>query len=170
MAPTKKKKKAFSNPARGFATVSTPSKRVDESPPDVNGNRETPSCDDKLVNPEPEAQQLGSSEHGASNLQHMTPEELEQHLEEAGLQSLLDLHGQRSKKDASRQVARLETERRSLRQGGMVLETDGWLNQVLGEILELARSSFSALNITQTVEQPLNETDLCIKLWSVQQT
>jgi ATP-dependent RNA helicase DHX29 len=170
MAPNKKKKKAASNPARGFATVSTPSKRVDESSPEQRDNAELPSIDKQPVSAETDGKGHLAAEKGALQIQHMTPEELEQHLAEAELQSLLDIHGQRSKRDVSRQVARLETERRSLRQTGIVLETESWLHQVVDEILELARSRSPDLKSIKAVKERPNDTDLCVKLWTVQET
>jgi ATP-dependent RNA helicase DHX29 len=170
MAPNKKKKKPASNPARGFATVSTPSKKVDKSPPEAKDDSEVPSIDGKHASAEKNGQSRVGLDSGASDLQHMTPEELEQHLEEAELQSILDVHGQRSKRDVSRQVARLETERRGLRQSGMMLETEGWLHDVLDEILELVTSFPPDLKTTKTAEERFNDTDLCVKLWTVQET
>lgn len=170
MAPHKKKKKPIRNTARGFATVSTPSKRVGENPTEANSNPETLSFDDEPVNAEEQGKCREDLKYGPSDIQHMAPEELEQHLQEVELQSLLDLHGQRSKKDVSRQIARLEAERRSLRQSGIVLETQGWLNHVLEEILELARCSLADSKTVKTVGEPPNGTDLCVKLWTVQQT
>ena len=81
MAPNKKKKKALSNPARGFATVSTPSKKVDESPPDPKDNPKVPLIDGKPVDAKTEGANHAGLDHKATNPQHMTPEELEQHLE-----------------------------------------------------------------------------------------
>lgn len=168
MAPNKKKKKVVSNPARGFATVSIPSKTVDQIPPEVKESPEILPLDGKCVRKE--KIDASSLEHGASDLQHMSPEELEKHLEEAELQSLLDSHGSRSRKDIGRQIARLETERRSLRQSGMTLETESWLHDVLEDILELARSTSSDLKASKTADECVNEMDLSVRLWNVQET
>jgi len=170
MAPNKKKKKAASNPARGFATVSMPSKKVDESFLEHTDSTELPSIDEQPVSAEKNVKGQLAVENGALQIHNMTPEELEQHLAEAELESLLDLHGQRSKRDVSRQIARLETERRSLRQTGMVLETESWLHQVLDEILELARLRSLELKSIKTVKERPNDADLCVKLWTVQET
>jgi ATP-dependent RNA helicase DHX29 len=166
MAPNKKKKKAVSNPARGFATVSTPSKKTDEEP-EQKDTSETPSSDGKPASGGLEAATHTEPRVEGPNLQNMTPEELEQHLEDAELQSLLDLHGQRSKKDVTRQVARLETERRSLRRSSMMLEAESWLPSVIEEILDLARSSPKP---SKKKSGEFNDTNLCVKLWNVQQT
>lgn len=168
MAPNKKKKKVASNPARGFATVSMPSKKVDESPPEPKDDPKVFSLDGRPTQVDKDGQGHGSVHRGASDLQHMAPEELERHLEEAELQSILDVHGQRSKKDISRQVARLDIERRSLRQSGMMLETEGWLQESLEEILDLARSLLPDLRNIKMAEKGVNDTDLCVKLWIVQ--
>jgi ATP-dependent RNA helicase DHX29 len=169
MAPNKKKKKAASNPARGFATVSMPSKKVDESSLEQKNSTELPSIDEQPVSAETDVKGPPAAENGALQIHNMTPEELEQHLAEAELESLLDLHGQRSKRDISRQIARLETERRSLRHTGIVLETESWLLPVLDEILELARMRSPELKGIKTVKERPNDTDLCVKLWTVQE-
>lgn len=169
MAPNKKKKKPVSHPARGFATVSTPSKKADESPQEPKDNPEAPSTDGKPMNATTRLHDHGGPEDVASEVRHMTPEELERHLEEAELQSLLDVHGQSSKNDVGRQKARLEAERRNLRRGGMMLETESWLSPVMEEVLELGRSSEDLVPTKKSGEH-LDDTDLCVKLWTVQQT
>ena len=170
MAPNRKKRRPINNPSRGFATVSTTSKKVDESRLQGQDRAEETSANGKL--PDVEAKQEKDVAFGGepSDLQHMSPEELEQHLEESGLQALLDCHGQRCKKDILRQAARLETERRSLRQGGIVLETESWLPEVQEEILELAKSSSPGLRALKSVEKRPDDTDLYIRLWTIQQT
>ena len=80
------------------------------------------------------------------------------------------MHRQRSKKDVTRQVARLETERRTLRQNAIVLETESWLHELLEEILVLARLLSPDLKSVKTVEERPNDMDLCVKLWTVQDT
>jgi ATP-dependent RNA helicase DHX29 len=169
MAPNKKKKKAASNPARGFATVSMPSKKVDESSPEQKNSTELPSNNEQPVSAETDVKAQLAAQNGALQIHNMTPEELEQHLAEAEIESLVDLHGQRSKRDVSRQTARLETERRSLRQTAIALETESWLNQVLEEILELDRLQSPELKSIKTVKERPNDADLCVKLWNMQE-
>jgi ATP-dependent RNA helicase DHX29 len=169
MGPNKKKKKPTSNPSRGFATVSTPSKKADQSPPEAKDSPELPSNDGKPADAERAPSSQVNVEYGATDLQQMSPEELERHLEEAELQSLLDAYGQQARKDVGRQITRLKTERRSLRRGGMMLETASWLPQAQHEILELARTSYQDLNTIKAVEERLSDKDLCIKLWIVHQ-
>lgn len=150
--------------------MSTPSKKDDEIPAQLEDYPPLPSVDGKHAYAETESKSQVALHSGDSDLQHMTPEELEQHLEEAELQNLLDVHRQRSRKDVSRQVARLETERRSLRQTGMPLETESWLHPVVEEVLELARASSRDVKSIQKLDGPYNDTDLCLKLWAAQET
>lgn len=174
MAPNKKKKKPTSNPARGFATVSTPSKKaIDDDVLEVQDRPEESSVNGRLVDVQTRQNNQVASERQASNLQHcqdMGPDELEHHLEDAELQSLLNVHAQRCKKDMTRQIARLETERRSLRGGGIMLETESWLREVQDEILELARSFSPDHEASKTDEYQPDDPSLCVRLWTIQQT
>jgi ATP-dependent RNA helicase DHX29 len=173
MAPNKKKRKPVNNPARGFATVSTPSKKVDDSLPELQDRPGQSSVYGKpvVVGVGQEIKVApGNEAFNLQHSQHMSPDELEHHLEEAELQILLDTHGQRRKKEIVRQIARLETERRSLRRGGIMLETESWLSQVLEDILELARSFLLDQKAIKTVEERPDDTALCVRLWTVQQT
>jgi ATP-dependent RNA helicase DHX29 len=170
MAPTKKrKKKPAGNPARGFATVSMPSKKAEAVSPEQIEVTEIISTNVQPSKSGIEGDHPAGLEPGASDLRNMAPDELEQHLEEAELQSLLDIHRQRSKRDAGRQIARLQTERRSLRRADVMLETESWLPQVRDEILELARASLPDTTSFNKSEDQLDETDLCVKLWTVKQ-
>jgi ATP-dependent RNA helicase DHX29 len=169
MAPNKKKRKPVSNPARGFTTVSLPSKKAETVSPEPEVVTEPSPNDGRPTDDGTKCDHPPGSETGTSDLRNMTPEELEQHLEQAELQALLDLHRQRSKRDASRQITRLETERRSLRRSDMTLETESWLPQVMEEILELARSASHELIAVKSSEGPLDQADLCIKLWTLKQ-
>lgn len=175
MAPNKKKKKTpASNPARGFATTSTPAKPKFEEKVDddvvpekalVNSNAapNTKNVGLKIAN--------GDSE----DLSKLSPEELENHLEESALQILIEKHGEKSKKDASRQVNKLRTEQRVLRLQSEHLDISSWLPQ------ELVRSIFDLLksqkrsrgfdldvDIRQT-KYNVSEQDLIIKLWTLRQ-
>jgi ATP-dependent RNA helicase DHX29 len=172
MAP-KKKKKAASNPARGFATVSVPSKT---------------KADDGVIEPEAVSADVGHAEstshesRGAvdisqplqeSSFQKMTADQMEAHLEDAELQIIVDKFADRSKREAVRQVAKLETERRTLRAQAMPLETDDWLSEgLVQEICTLYRScegeQESSLCSLQA-DKELQQDDLLVKLWTLQQ-
>ena len=129
MAPNKKKRKPASNPNRGFATTSVASKQRDDA---------SPASDAAIVDvPESSKHTLPGADEGtkiveqtASNdkeVLQMTPEELESHLENADLQNLVDTHSEKLKQQASRNITKLMTEKRLLRQQVDVLATWGAL-------------------------------------------
>jgi ATP-dependent RNA helicase DHX29 len=173
MAP-KKKKKAASNPARGFATVSLPSKaKVDDA---ISESEPAPTYVGSVA-------QSGSESHGTasvsqsllepSSYQDMTADQLEVHLEDAELESIVEKSAERVKSEAARQVARLETERRTLRAQAMSLETDDWLTEgLVEEILTLYQSSEikheGARRLPQH-DKEMQRDDLLVKLWTLQQ-
>ncbi|ETN40058.1 uncharacterized protein HMPREF1541_04333 [Cyphellophora europaea CBS 101466] len=132
MAPKKKKTKAAANSARGFATTSQPSKpRVVDA---VGQDAETPTSSGMSTPSQPKGPGVGDGKSNGmtketSSIQHMTPEELERHLEDAELQDLLDRTGARCRAESSRHVSRLKAERRQLRSQSHKLFTDEWLNE-----------------------------------------
>jgi ATP-dependent RNA helicase DHX29 len=129
MAP-KKKKKAVVNPARGFATVSIPSKtrQADVAETPVSSDLSTPAeIADAAHIAQSQAQQSAPDVRDA-DLLVMRPEQLEEYLENAELQGLLESSSVKCKADASRQVTRLRTEIRQLRSKAMTLSTFGWLD------------------------------------------
>ena len=175
MAP-KKKKKAVSNPARGFATVSLPSKSKpgDDAKFEAENVRTDPRIDN-VNSKKPQSSTNGATSlEEPSSLHDLTPAQLEEHLEDAELQNLVEKAGDRSKRDAARQVARLETERRTLRTLAMPLETDDWLTQDLtDEVINLSKSASSVLDqSTQSVSphvKTVQQEELLIRLWTLQQ-
>ena len=168
----KKKKKPASNPARGFTTVSLPSKaKMDsgaseaETAPADAGNTEL------LEHARQGAVDVAQASQETSSIPGMTPNQLEQHLEDAELQDIVEKFAERSKREASRQMARLETERRTLRAQAMHLHVDDWLTEELVEevfklhhIDELAGTFRMPQN-----DKELQQDDLLVKLWTLQQ-
>ena len=179
MAPNKKKKKAASNPARGFATVSTVSKTKEqdineahlEYQRDALGKlvRLAPNEDGVLVN--------GSSitVKSETTLQVLSPEELESQLEEdSSLQLLIDTYREKTKKDVSRQASRIRTERRALRSQAEHLSTRHWLPleimQLITGLMEMQQKSSSGPQTTFGAKDralDLTEDDLIAKLWTL---
>ena len=173
MAP-KKKKKAASNPARGFATVSLPSKaKVDDA---VSESEPAPTYVGSV------AQSAGESRGTAgvsqsllepSSYRDMTADQLEVHLEDAELENIVEKSAERVKSEAARQVARLETERRTLRAHAMPLETDDWLTEgLVEEILNLYQSSeikHEGARLLPQHDKEMHQDDLLVKLWTLQQ-
>jgi ATP-dependent RNA helicase DHX29 len=178
MAGGKKKKKPATNPARGFATTSIASK------PRAETTDEAPS---ETV-PKPVA--LPGSTIGAgtasaapadigktTNLPtQISPEDFEKQLDESELQTLVNKYSQKSKRDSARQVARLRTDRRLLRSQAESLNTRKWLppdlmEEILDAIVVDSRAvPHSATQDGSSVQKPLSEEDLTIKLWTLQQT
>lgn len=177
MAPNRKKKKAPANPARGFATVSVPSKQKTATPAEPT-QPESVSKEASVTpkGPSEEKSQETSSAGGKQELHQLSPEELEKHLEEAELLSLVEKYASKSKTDASRQVVKLETERRVLRPQAQPLSLVNWLPQeLLDEILEKERYELrnpqSAFNGYGNESSKLvSEEEMCSRLWTLQQT
>ncbi|KAL1967815.1 hypothetical protein VTN77DRAFT_2504 [Rasamsonia byssochlamydoides] len=173
MPPNKKKKKPASNPARGFATVSVPSKpKITESAGvSSTGESSVAVSESEKSTLSVETKQPQAEEKDKS-LQNYSPEELERHLEEAELQSLVEKYASKCKSDADRQVSKLETERRLLRPQASLLNLTDWLPpEILDRILELTgredaeREPFSERDMNSAKEE-----ELSIRLWTLKDT
>ena len=172
MAGKKKAKKAQSNPARGFATTSTPkSKPKDEIPSDDALDLDT------AIESGDVAQELStkttkepSAEAAISDL---TPEQLEARFEESELQMLLEKCREKSRKDATRYVSKLKSERRLMRHSAERLWLTTWLTEEsLGNAIKAIK-----LHEDDTVPEenlglsrtslPLTEDEMCIRVWTL---
>ena len=173
MPPNKKKKKA-ANPARGFATTSTISKsRLNgEVVEDVTTISATVS-DDHQPHNQTASNKLISSSQGKKELSELSPEQLEQQLEESELQILVDQFGEKSRKDALRQVSRIQTERRLLRSQAEQLNTTSLLP------MELLGCTLMQIQVDSNTEskpvkvqngfssKSMRSDDLSIKVWTL---
>jgi ATP-dependent RNA helicase DHX29 len=179
MAGSKKKKKPASNPARGFATTSIASKPRADISDSVTGT-ESPSKSD---NPSASQTATGTILAASSDVTiptpgpaQLSPEDFEKQLDESELQSLVDKHSQKSKRDAARQITRLQTDRRLLRSQADSLNTRKWLPPELMEevldviVLDGRLATHSVNQDSLSSQKPLSEEDLTIKLWILQQT
>lgn len=179
MAGAKKKKKPASNPARGFATTSIASKPKPETAEEPANIEELPS----KSGPGSEAKDGGSAAvaggpNGAKEGQtsvKLSPEEFEKQLEESELQVLVDKHAQKSKREAARQVTRLQTDRRLWRNQADSLNTRKWLppelmDEVLQVVMDDGRSNSASTTEYITTQKTVSEEDLTIRLWTLQQT
>ena len=178
MAPNKKKRKpTASNPARGFATTSVASKQKaqeTELSPLISEQTDVRS-ESELCNAHDLNHNVVSDRDlkPEKQLHELSPEELEAHLEESDLQAFLEKHGEKVKRDASRQVARLKTERRLLRAQAQPLRTRPWLQseiitQVQDHISEesvLFRSSFNTPSSASP--PPPSNGDILLQVWRV---
>lgn len=183
MAPgNKKKKKAAANPARGFATVSQVSKKTIEieavakaaqSLPEDEKNQ-NPSAPDTVApqtearDPDPKTAELKAAD--------LSPEEFERALEDAELQQWVDKHSTSFRKDAVRQVTRLQTDRRILREQAQYLNTKSWLPpDLVSSVLELISLESKSGLVTADSDnlpkpRPISEEAMTVRLWTLRQT
>jgi ATP-dependent RNA helicase DHX29 len=137
MAPNKKKKKPASNPARGFATTSIVSKNKIEDNVAVEEPITAETSSSGPVQPASPAFKYGLNSE--KQLHELSPDQLEKQLEESELQLLVEKHAEKSKKDSSRYVSKLQTERRLLRLHALPLDTWRWLpEETLKQIVEFS--------------------------------
>jgi len=183
MAGKKKAKKPAANPARGFATTSIASKpRADpaEGPDDTaeasgNGNGNAPPSN-KATPPSTTGQPGGDAAKAAEPEKALSPEEFERQLEESELQLLVEKYSQKVRRDAQRQKTRLDTDRRLLRGQAETVNTKKWLPQeLMDHLLDLvqAEARFAASSVANegaTAGKSLQEEDVTIKLWTLEQT
>ena len=169
MAPNRKKKKPASNPARGVATISTVSKsKVLDNALPVDESKEgiEPSQIEELPRKPIESQEREKELH------ELSPDELERQLVESELQLLVEKHGEKCKKYASRHASRLRTERRLLRSQATPLSTGRWLPegllQVIYDSVDAALSG--SVNDNSQKRDGVSSDDLCIRLWILRRT
>lgn len=171
MPPNKRKKKPASNPARGFATVSVPSKPKAAESTTVSSAVESPvvASEDEKASKPAETQQPQSGSAKEQSLQNLSPEELEKHFEEAELQILVDKYASKSKYEAIRQVSRFETERRVLRSQASVLSLNEWIPQEIQDQI-LALIQVEQDHLETPPERDLDagkEEELIARLWTL---
>ena len=173
MAPNKKKnKKPALNPARGFATTSTASKPRtghDENPPvqDEANIASTPHNDVATSDPRTGASEASVQE---ADLFSLTPEQLESRLENEDLQLFVERHGAKAKKNSTRIISRLATERRLARAQADPLLLGRWLpDELMRVIAERLTEGYkrepAALSFTS-----MSDEELSAKLWALDQT
>lgn len=177
MAPNKKKKKPASNPARGFATTSTASKPKHDVAKELDGGvpLDSPDAHDFATTAEDNIRkEVSSSKEPEKALCELTPEELESQLEQSSLQLLVESHGEKTKKEVSRQVSRLQTERRLLRSQAEYLGIRQWLPpeimQIITDLLqaeEVASGHLQAIFDGNKPATDLSEDEILIKLWTL---
>jgi ATP-dependent RNA helicase DHX29 len=172
MAPGRKKKKPAVNPARGFATTSTASKSKVIDLDEVEQADSVSTCVPESTDV-PGLNQSGTGQETRRDLSDLTPEELEAQLEESDLQLLVEGYSEKSRKESSRHISRLQTERRLLRGQAGKLNTAAWfppeLVQLILDNIEFQESDKSlATPSGSTVSQSnLSTDDLSVKLWTL---
>ncbi|KAL8930444.1 MAG: hypothetical protein Q9208_000628 [Pyrenodesmia sp. 3 TL-2023] len=171
MPSKRKSKKPASNPARGFATTSTASK----------AQASTEIAAEEKVSESVSEQQSAFPNSGGSvapverELDQLSPEELEKQLEESDLNLFLEKHREKCKRDVSRQVNKLHTEKRLYRAQAELLQTRSWLPpDVLQLIIDAIESEQSSERQSHecydaTRHGDLSDEDLTLKLWALDQ-
>ncbi|KAL8699627.1 MAG: hypothetical protein Q9224_001329, partial [Gallowayella concinna] len=171
MAPKRKNKKIASNPARGFATTSIASK-VNNASEEIIEKTTLSEGVELQTNPQAVC---GDQPPAEQKIHELSPEALEKHLEESELQLFVEKHIGKIRRDASRQVAKLQTDRRLLRVQAEPLSTPSWLPP---EVMELIMQTLDA---EKTFDRPgngmqnednrveMSEDDVCIRIWTLKQ-
>lgn len=171
MVSKRKNKKPAGNPARGFATTSTASKAKSSS--DVATEKtisETAAYEHNVPQ-----DQNNNDIPTAKELHQLNPEELEKQLEEYDLNLLHERNGEKVKRDVSRQINKLQTEKRLVRAQAEVLQTRSWLPpEIMELILHAIEDDRSMESQKQRVtgnikSDELSEDDLALKLWTLKQ-
>ena len=172
MAGNKKKKRPTANPARGFATTSVQSKpKPDQTPPassvDISGVA-TPATD--APTPNTTIANNGNT-HSATierELHELSPEELEAQLETAELQQVVEKHAQKVRKEVSRHVSRLQTEKRLLRGSADFLSVKAWLpEEIMQEIHDFTMANESEKKPSSLMAHAVVGDDLVAKVWTL---
>ena len=180
-----KKKKPAANPARGFATTSIASKpKPQKSEPDSadefstkdSQNISSAATPAKVV-PD-QSRPVEDNQRQEKELHELSPEELEQRLEETELQSLVEKISAKTKRDSSRCVNKLQTECRLLRANAhQSVQTKNHLppevtQQILGLATEdVGRGRYFALDTSNNdsrKRKKLSEDDTTAKLWTLE--
>jgi len=155
MAGAKKKKtKPVANPARGFATTSIASKLKAEKSTDIgNDASETSSVAAGSTSAPSEDVQApqAATTTDSRELHELTPEELELQLERSELQIVVEQHGPKVRKESSRQINRLRTDRRVFRGQAEPLRVAEWLpDELMQQIVDFAMHEEQSVPPTET--------------------
>ena len=177
MPQNRKKKKSATNPARGFTTTSTASKTKGQSPNELEHRDHHEESGEGLklaLDTGNDSKKSPSAAKPEKPLEHLSPEELELELENSSLQIMVDRYREKTNRDASRQVSRLQTERRLIRAQAVSLSTHHWLPI---EIIKLVIDLYEAQNDSskgyihesdiKLNAQNVAEDDLVAKMWTL---
>lgn len=165
-----KKKKTAANPARGYATSSTPSKPKPEiqKKPAIDV---LPEKDDKVL---PELKEDDHNDLSAADakLPHQqTPEELEEQLERDDLQMIVEKNAQKVRRDAHRLDTKVRTDRRVLRGQAQRITFTPWLpEELMQQVLELVQkeaSEFGSVAKQTSLSRSMLEEDTVMKCWTL---
>ena len=175
MAPAKgKKKKPVVNPARGFATQSVASKpkpyKVEDTSQDTSAN-DTDNATSTTSPAIPSQTAHSQDINGTSRpLNELSPDDLEQRLEEADVQAFMDKYRSKIARESSRYLTKVQTDCRLLRNQAQYLHARHFLPEHLSrDALDLAaedvgQGRHSLGDATASPARP-PEDDLVYQLW-----
>ncbi|KAI9668434.1 MAG: hypothetical protein M1831_001188 [Alyxoria varia] len=178
-----KKKKPAANPARGFATTSIASKPKQKSEPESGNESSVKDSQNVSSTATPAKAASEPSKHvedgqrKEKELHELSPEELEQRLEETELQNLVEKISTKTKRDSSRCVNKLQTDCRLLRANAhQSVQTKNYLppevtQQILGLAAEdVSKGRYFALETgnESRKRKRLPEDDTTAKLWTLE--
>lgn len=169
-AGNKKKKKPAANPARGFATTSIQSKaKPDQTPPPTSADVS------EVATPVTGAQESDNASgdntavtdaRAERGIHELSPEELEAQLENANLQQVVEVHAPKVRKEVSRHVSRLQTDKRLLRGNADFLSVKAWLpDEIMQEILDFTMANDPGDKIVHRASRSTTGDDLVAKVW-----
>ena len=166
-----KKKKPAANPARGFATTSVASKPKPEKPEDASSVEpsgvNTPST--KAGTPATKNNKTSDTGKDAEReLHELSPEELEAQLEASELQQFVEEYAGKVRKESSRHVSRLQTDKRLLRNQSEYMSVRDWLpKELTQQIVEYATQGNNNESSGATKRTLPKGDDLVSKVWQL---
>ena len=166
-----KKKKPAANPARGFATTSVASKPKPEKPEDASSVEpsgvNTPST--KAGTPATKKNKSSDTKKDAEReLHELSPEELEAQLEASELQQFVEQYAGKVRKESSRHVSRLQTDKRLLRGQSEYMSVRDWLpKELMQQVVEYATQGNNNESSGATKRTLPKGDDLVSKVWQL---
>lgn len=175
-----KKKKPAANPARGFATTSVASKPKANKDVDIASASSTsmvePAGGAEVISVPPKDLQITELrlDEPSAKTHELSPEDLEEQLERNELQLMIEKHGPKVVKESSRQISKVQTDRRVLRGQAQDLHTREWLpEELMLQILDLTKDDVSRGNYSREQNgksKSISEEDSVVKFWALYRT
>lgn len=147
MAPNRRKKKPSANPARGFATVSVPSRakntEFEDEQLDLTVETQHTVVPDTANTTNPLNNNVAldlpqsTSVVAPSEISGMSAEQFEAHLIDSELHALVEQHAAKCKSSATHQRSKLLKDRRQLRSQADKMSLDGWPEDTVTNVLKM---------------------------------
>lgn len=175
-----KKKKPAANPARGFATTSVASKPKTDKDVDIasasSASRAEPAGEAEAIAVPSNDLQITElrPDEPSTKTHELSPEDLEEQLERNELQLMIEKYGPKVIKESSRQISKVQTDRRVLRGQAQDLHTREWLpEELMLQILDLTKDDVSRGNCSHeqnSKSKSVSEEDSVVKFWTLYRT